>query len=208
MEHLLRQCLIPLRLADRLGLDDPDRSAGYYAALLINVRCHSDAREQAKWFGDDIALKSDKYEYEFGSVRAAVAGMRRIGSGHPPLHRFRVGLEFALSGRREVDNMIAHHAAIARSLGEQLGLPAKVLESLGSAYEQWDGKGWPGELKRDEIPLPARVSQVAEFAEVAFLVAGVEAVRELARRRGGKQFDPVLAALLVRDAETIGAGLD
>lgn len=208
MEHVLRQCLIALRLADRLGLDDPDRSAVYYAALLINVGCHSDAHEQAKWFGDDIALKSDKYEYEFGSVRAAVAGMRRIGSGHPPLHRFRVGLEFALSGRREVDNMIAHHAAIARSLGEQLGLPAKVLESLGSAYEQWDGKGWPGKLKRDEIPLPARVSQVAEFAEVAFRVGGVEAVRELARRRGGKQFDPELAALLVRDAESIGAGLD
>ena len=26
--------------------------------LLINVGCHSDAHEQAKWFGDDIALKS------------------------------------------------------------------------------------------------------------------------------------------------------
>ena len=53
--------------------------------------------------------------------------MRQLGSGHPPLHRFRVGLEFALSGHREVDDMIAHHAAIARSLGEQLGLPDDVL---------------------------------------------------------------------------------
>jgi hypothetical protein len=66
-------------------------------------------------------VKSDEYEYEFGSVRGGVAGVRRIGSGHPALHRFRVGLEFALSGHREVDGMIAHHAAIARSLGEQLG---------------------------------------------------------------------------------------
>jgi hypothetical protein len=118
MEHVLRQCLIALRLAERLGVDDRARSAVYYTALLINVGCHSDAHEQAKWFGDDIALKSDKYEHEFGGVRAAVAGVRRIGSGHPALHRFRVGLEFALSGHREVDDMIAHHAAIARSLGE------------------------------------------------------------------------------------------
>ena len=152
MEHVLRQCLIALRLAERLGVDDQARSAVYYTALLINVGCHSDAHEQAKWFGDDIALKSDKYEYEFRSVRGAVAGVRRIGSGHPALHRFRVGLEFALSGHREVDDMIAHHAAIARSLGEQLGLPDAVLEALGTAYEQWDGKGWPGELKEDQIP--------------------------------------------------------
>jgi HD-GYP domain-containing protein (c-di-GMP phosphodiesterase class II) len=137
-----------------------------------------------------------------------VAGVRRIGSGHPPLHRFRVGLEFALSGHREVDDMIAHHAAIARSLGEQLGLPDEVLESLGSAYEQWDGKGWPGKLEGEEVPLPARVSQLAEFAEVAFRVGGVAAVRDLALRRGGKQFDPELAGLLAREAETILSDLD
>jgi hypothetical protein len=41
--------------------------------LLINVACHSDAHEQAKWFGDDIGLKSDKYAYEFGTMRAAAA---------------------------------------------------------------------------------------------------------------------------------------
>ena len=208
MEHVLRQCLIALRLAERLGVDDQTRSAVYYTALLINVGCHSDAHEQAKWFGDDIALKSDKYEYEFRSVRGAVAGVRRIGSGHPALHRFRVGLEFALSGHREVDDMIAHHAAIARSLGEQLGLPDAVLEALGTAYEQWDGKGWPGKLKEDQVPLAARVSQLAEFAEVAFRVGGVPAVRELARKRGGKQFDPDLAGLMVRHTEAIVSGLD
>jgi HD-GYP domain-containing protein (c-di-GMP phosphodiesterase class II) len=208
MEHVLRQCLIALRLAERLGLDDEARSAVYYTALLINVGCHSDAHEQAKWFGDDIALKSDKYEYEFRSVRAAVAGVRRIGSGHPPLHRFRVGLEFALSGHREVDGMIAHHAAIARLLGEQLGLPEEVLESLGAAYEQWDGKGWPGELKGELVPRPARISQVAEFAEVALRVGGVQGVRELAYRRGGKQFDPEVAGLMARETETILSGVD
>ena len=58
MEHVLRQCLIALRLAERLGLDDQARAVVYYTALLVNVGCHSDAHEQAKWFGDDIAAKS------------------------------------------------------------------------------------------------------------------------------------------------------
>src|SRR5712692_10493559 len=123
MEHVLRQCLISLRIAERVGLDDAGRAAVYYTALLINVGCHSDAHEQAKWFGDDIALKSGKYDHDLRSLRAVASGMRLLGSGHPPLHRFRVGLEFALSGHREVDAMIEHHAAMARSLAAQLGLP-------------------------------------------------------------------------------------
>jgi len=34
MEHVLRQCLISLRLAQRLGMDEADREVVYYAALL------------------------------------------------------------------------------------------------------------------------------------------------------------------------------
>src|SRR5881409_892795 len=88
MEHVLRQCLIALRLAERIGLDEEARAVVYYTALLVDVGCHTDAHEQAKWFGDDIELKSDKYEYEFRTLRGAVAGLRRIGAGNPPLHRF------------------------------------------------------------------------------------------------------------------------
>src|ERR1700755_3404909 len=113
MEHVLRQCLIALRLAERIGLDESTRAVVYYTAMLVNVGCHSDAHEQAKWFGDDIALKSLKYEHEFGRVRAATTTLRMLGTGNPPLHRFRLGLEFALSGRREVDDMIVHHTQIA-----------------------------------------------------------------------------------------------
>jgi HD-GYP domain-containing protein (c-di-GMP phosphodiesterase class II) len=207
MEHVLKQCLIALRLAERIGLDDEARAVVYYTALLVNVGCHADAHEQAKWFGDDIALKSTKYDHEPG-LRAAVAGMRMIGAGNPPLHRFRVGLEFALSGRREVDDMISHHARMARALGEQLELPDAVLDALGAAYEQWDGRGWPGELKGDDVPIAARLAQLAEFVEVAHRVGGVDAARALSAKRAGKQFDPALAALMGAEADMLLAGID
>src|SRR6201992_1043818 len=114
MEHMLRQCLIALRLAERRGLDEQRRSDVYYTALLVGVGCHTDAHEQAKWFGDDIALKSGKYDHEFHSLLGAAAGMRLLGSGHAGSHRFRVALEFALSGHREVADMITQHAAMTR----------------------------------------------------------------------------------------------
>ena len=140
MEHVLRQCLIALRLAERLGLDEETRASVYYTALLVNVGCHSDAHEQAKWFGDDIALKAAKYDHDIGSPRAVATMVRRVGAGNPPLHRLRIGLEFVLSGRHDVEHMLASHAAMARSLGEQLELPESVLDSLAAAYEQWNGR--------------------------------------------------------------------
>src|SRR6266550_8384749 len=126
MEHVLRQCLIALRLAERIGLDDSERAVVYSTALLVNVGCHADAHEQAKWFGDDITLKSGKYVHELGSVRGALAAMRLVGAGNPPLHRFRAGLEFAFSGHRQLDGMISQHAKLARTLAEQLELPGAV----------------------------------------------------------------------------------
>ena len=183
MEHVLRQCLISLRLAERTGLGELDRAVVYYTALLINVGCHADAHEQAKWFGDDIALKSGKYVHEFGSARAALATIRLVGAGNPPLHRFRVGLGLALSGRHEIDGMVAQHAKLARTLAEQLDLSGQVREAVGAAYEQWDGRGWPGRLSGEAVPIAARIAQLAEFVEVAHRVGGVEAAKALARRR-------------------------
>jgi HD-GYP domain-containing protein (c-di-GMP phosphodiesterase class II)/DNA-binding CsgD family transcriptional regulator len=208
MEHVLRQCLIALRLGEALGLDESERADVYYTALLINVGCHSDAHEQAKWFGDDIAVKAIKYDYEQRSLRMAASSLRFLGAGHPPLHRFRLGLEFVVSGHREVDRMIEHHAALARALGEQLAMPPEVLDSLGAAYERWDGRGWPGKLEGDAVPLPARVAQVAEYVEVAQRVGGVQGVKELARERRGEQFDPQLSDLLEAEAEVLLSGLD
>ena len=208
MEHVLRQCLISLRLAEGIGLDEEQRAVVYYTALLINVGCHSDAHEQAKWFGDDIALKSVKYDHEPRSIRMAATGMRALGSGQAPLHRFRLGLAFALSGHREVDGMIAHHAAIARAMAEQLSLPTEVLDAIGASYERWDGRGWPGDLGGDDIPLASRIAHVAEFIEVANRLGGVPAVRRLAQERSGGDFDPVVARLVDAEADVILSGLD
>ena len=208
MEHVLRECMIALRLADRLGLEEAERSTVYYTALLVNVGCHADAHEQAKWFGDDINLRSGKYDHDIRSIRAAATAMSLIGSGNPPLHRFRVGLEFAISGHRDLDGMIETHAALARGLAERLGLPQAVQVAVGSSYEQWDGKGWPGDLAGEHIPVASRLSQFAEFVEVAHRLGGIDAAVALAERRAGSQFDPSLAETLRSEPEAILGELD
>src|SRR4051812_19342546 len=114
MEHVLRQCRIALRLAELVDLDTTDRQAVFYAALLVNVGCHTDAHEQARWFGDDIALRASKFEHEPFSVGDMTAMLRLLGSGGTPLHRVRIAFDFASSARKNVDGMITAHARLAR----------------------------------------------------------------------------------------------
>lgn len=208
MEHVLRQCLIALRLADHLDVDEETRGSVYYTALLLNVGCHSDAHEQAKWFGDDIELKGDKYLAERG-IRGALADLRRIGSGTDRTwERVRVGIEFAVSGYRDVTSMIVNHAALARHLAADLGMPESTLSAVGASYEQWDGRGWPGDLKGDNVPLATRLAAIGEFVEVAHRVRGTEAACALLRRERGKQFDPTLADEFLANADSLLAELD
>lgn len=208
MEHVLRQCRIAMRLCDLLGVDAETRAAAYYSALLVNVGCHTDAHEQAQWFGDDIAFKSTKYVDSKSKLEEITRMLRMLGSGCAPLHRVRVGFAFALGGHRDVEAMIAQHARLARSLADELELASPVLEALGASYERWDGKGWPGELAGAQIPLAARVIQVAEFVEVAHRDRGVEAALAFARQGASTQFDPVVVKRLCADPDKVFDGLD
>jgi len=208
MEHVLRQCRIALRLGEWVGLRPPDQATVYYTALLVNIGCHTDAHEQAKWFGDDIALKAAKYTQPASGARAVLAGIRQIGKGNPLLRRFRLGLEFALDGHRDMDAMIERHATMARALVEQLPLDRAVCDGVSGAYEQWDGKGWPGTLKGDQVPIAARIATLAEYVEVAGRVGGAVQVKALANARRGRQFDPSLCDLVLAQTDDLLVDLD
>jgi HD-GYP domain-containing protein (c-di-GMP phosphodiesterase class II) len=54
----------------------------------------------------------------------------------------------------------------------------------------------------------SRLASIAEFAEVSHRVGGADAVRKLARKHRGRQFDPSLADVVDRDAELVLAELD
>ena len=104
--------------------------------------------------------------------------------------------------------MIAGHALAARALGEQLGLADGVLVALASCYERWDGHGYPGELSGGDVPLVSRITQLAEFMEVAHRAGGVPAAVSIAERRSGKQFDPAIVSVVCTDAEKVFHGIE
>ena len=210
MEHMIRACLIALRLAERLGLEEAERGVVYYAGLLAWVGCHTDAYEQAKWFGDDLSVKLDAhYGYDFGRpIQAAAFMLKNMGgAGRPLVERARVGIAFLGDGRRAVESLAENHYLATDELAARLGLGAEVRESLRQSYERWDGKG-AYRLKGSEIAVSARLMNLADVVEVFQNTRGIEAAVGVARERSGTQFDPALVELFCEEAPHLFADLD
>ncbi len=103
--------------------------------------------------------------------------------------------------------MIAQHARLARSLGDELGLPPVALDALGALLRALGRQGLARRREGEQIPLAARVIQLAEFVEVAHRDHGIDgAVRRPERAR-----DPVRPGpgrYRPADAEKVFPGLD
>ena len=209
MEHVLRQSLIALRLADRLGLGEPERVVVYYVGLLAWVGCHVDAYEQAKWFGDDTVFKGQTRQVDMGRpLSAAAFVLRHVGSSRPLVARGRTGIAFLGDGRRAVQDMVENHWAATNELAAALDLGDDVRDSLYQTFERWDGSGAPAEARGAQIRVAARLVNLADVVEVFHRAGGTEAAVAVARERSGTQFDPDLVELFCAAAPALFAELD
>ena len=209
MEHVLRQSLIALRLAERLGLDEADRVVVYYVGLLAWVGCHVDAYEQAKWFGDDTVFKGASRQVDMGRPLAAGAFvLGQLGSSRPLIQRARTGIAFLGDGRRAVQDMVENHWIATNELAAGLELGDEVRDSLYQTFERWDGKGAPAEARGAQIRVAARLVNLADVVEVFHRAGGTEAAMAVARERSGSQFDPDLVDLFCAEAPALFAELD
>jgi DNA-binding CsgD family transcriptional regulator len=130
------------------------------------VGCHIDAYEQAKYFGDDLALKGGFRLIDPVGVRSMGQMMRQIGAGRHGLDRATVVAKFLAGGRRDAYAMTANHAYAADRLGEELGLSAAVRTAVLQTFERWDGKGAPSGAKGEEITITARIVNLADVLAV------------------------------------------
>ncbi|MSQ30505.1 MAG: HD domain-containing protein [Dehalococcoidia bacterium] len=96
------------------------------------------------------------------------------------------------------------HRGISLRRMRALGLASPVAErAVGAHHERWDGEGYPGRLRGEDIPIEARYVAVADTYSTLTVphrgIAGLEraaALAEIAQSAG--QFDPRIAGHLVR----------
>ena len=184
MEHALRQCALALRIGERLALSAADRAVLYYVSLVSWVGCHIDAYEQAKWFGDDLALKAGFRLVDPVGVRSAGQMIRQVGAGRHGTDRAGVAIRFLAGGMRDANVMMHNHAHAADQLARDLGLSRDVREAVLQTFERWDGKGAPSGAKGEEVTVTARIVNLADVLVVFHRAGGVQACVEVARPDG------------------------
>jgi HD-GYP domain-containing protein (c-di-GMP phosphodiesterase class II) len=205
MEHVLRSWLIAGRLAARLGLGDEQRGSLYYVVTLAWVGCVADAPVVAAVFGDDIGYRGATYNLDMAGLPALGLMLRRVGTGRPPLQRFRMAANLIATGGKAIEEGIKSHCLTTAQMAHRLGLGAEVCDPLMHVFTRWDGKGVPREVSGEEIALATRLFHLADVAEVYHRAAGAEAAVEVVRARRGSHFDPSLVDVFCEvAAEVLG----
>jgi HD-GYP domain-containing protein (c-di-GMP phosphodiesterase class II) len=82
-------------------------------------------------------------------------------------------------------------------------LPTAIHGLFRQLTERWDGKGQPGRVSGEEIPLPLRIAHVARDAAFQCTLGGEAFAAGVIRRRAGGAFDPAIAARLAAGADEI-----
>jgi HD-GYP domain-containing protein (c-di-GMP phosphodiesterase class II) len=209
MEHVLRQSMIALGLAERIGLDDVQREAVYFGSLLAWVGCHIDAYEQAKWFGDDTVLKGDYRGVDFATASSGpLFMMRHLGGDRPLPQRLAMVPGFLGEGRRAGESLLENHWRASDDLMERIGLDQLIRDTVEQSFERWDGRGAPNGASGSEILVTSQLINLADVVEVFHRAGGVDAAVSVARERAGTQFDPELVAIFAGAAEELFAELE
>lgn len=204
--HSLRSCLIGMRLAEAIGLNRETRSALFYALLLKDAGCSSNAALVQDLFAtDDQAAKRDLKMTDWSSpFRALRYGLKVAGRGGSAASRLLRLVALAPGGLGPARQMFAVRCERGAEIVRMMAFPEATAQAIAALDEHWDGRGYPGGLAGEAIPLIARIACISQSFEIFQASLGREAAIAMVRRRSGRWFDPALVRSLTRLAQEAG----
>ena len=195
--HTLRTALIAMRLGRELDLDGETMGALYYAALLKDSGCSSNAARMSALFGsDDQNVKRDMRLVDWHDRwKLAMRTAKNCGVGRNPIARVSHFLRIARtpSMTREIIQTRCERGA---QIALVLGFPRATSEAIAHVDEHWCGLGHPVGLAGDEIPLLSRVLLISQTLEAYWSENGTDAAIDMTSQRRGRWFDPRLVDLV------------
>ncbi len=197
--HAVRTCLIGMRIADVLRLDRELRSPLFYALLMKDLGCSSNAARFAALFGaDDQGVKSDlkvtNWSHALESFRFVA---RNVAPGQFWLRRVWQLMGVLSRGPEGAREVVVTRCERGADIARMLGLPDQTAHAIRALDEHWDGRGQPYNLKGDSIPLLARILGLAQTVEVFVTTHGLDTAFDMAVSRRGSWFDPVVVEALL-----------
>ncbi len=204
--HAVRTCLIGMRIAEVLALPAAQRSALFYALLMKDLGCSSNSARFAALFGhNDQDIKADikniDWTYASQSFRFV---LRNVAPGQFFLKRTWKLLGVMARGPEGAREVVRTRCERGADIATMLGLPEASVQAIRALDEHWDGMGQPYAMKGDDIPLLARILNLAQTFEVFFTTYGVASAFDMAAARRGRWFDPATVDALFSIGERNG----
>lgn len=195
--HAVRTCVIGMRIGQILGLGETDRSDLFYALLLKDLGCSSNAARLCNLFGtDDLQLKqAHKLNDWTRPGDSAAFAMSHVPGGSAIARAWQVFV-LAVKGRGSGREMVETRCERGADIARMLELSEATAAAIRSLDEHWDGEGLPSGLAGDAIPLLARICCLAQTVEVFLAAHDQPAAYAMARTRSGSWFDPDLVQVL------------
>ena len=210
--HAVRGCILGMRIGRDVGLDAGMRSSLFYALLMKDLGCSSNAAKMCFLFeADDRAAKGDVKAVNTSNLLERLRyALRNVAPGRPVLTRIKRIVGLVAAGDRVGKELIQIRCERGAQIARLFGLDETTANAIHALDEHYDGGGHPDGLIGDAIPVCARVMGLSQTAEVFLRQSGRDAMREMARERRGTWFDPELvdALLAIPDADPIWRELD
>ena len=194
MGHAQRTCLIGMRLADVLSLSAEARHSLYYALLMKDAGCSTNAARMCEIFGsDDISAKQVSKITDWSNLLEAAqyAAAHALPKGSL-LARAQRLLHIVTHKEETTDALMHSRCSRGAQIALSLGLGEAAADCIRNLDEHWDGKGGPMHHRGDEIPLLGRIACLSQTLEVFGKTFDVETAYTILRKRSGKWFDPEL----------------
>ena len=201
--HALRSCLLGMRIAAEAGLPDSERRDLYYALLLKDIGCSSNAARMCQIVGgDDRAVKAGvklvdwtkPHKPNLNTLRLLWENVLPDASYAERLARI---AKIASTQHKNNEEMITLRCDRGASIVRKIGLTHVTAEAVRSLDEHWDGSGYPERLRGTAIPLLARIAAVAQHLDVFATETSTQNAITVLIDRSSKWFDPDLVRIVL-----------
>lgn len=191
--HSVRACILGMRIAGELGLSKGAQNSLYYALLLKDCGCSSNASHTYHALqSDDLKAKHDvkTTDWTRTSWETLQYAFSHVAPGKPFLERSRALFALAMRQKRHVREVTKIRCERGATLARLMGLSEQTADAILSLDEHWDGSGNPEGLRGREIPMLSRIMLLAQTLEVFVASQGAEAALHTVMQRSKKWFDP------------------
>jgi putative nucleotidyltransferase with HDIG domain len=196
--HALRTCLLGMRIAQELRLPSDQTNGLYFALLMKDIGCSSNASRLCQIVGgDDRAMKAGvKFEDWSKSSAPNISTLKLLWKNVLPDSGAAVKiariLRIGLTQRQNNLEMVSLRCDRGASIVSKLGMGGFAADAVRSLDEHWDGSGFPDSIKGEQIPMLSRICAVAQHLDIFSAGRGMENAIATLEERSGTWFDPEL----------------